>query len=296
MSHLKAEHRPFIDGASMLVRSSSLPREPHRWPGPYTVAMALLVAEDLGKTYTGGDTAVTALSGVTFSLEAGDFVALVGPSGCGKSTLLHLCGAMDRLSTGRLLLEGRDLATLDDDELTRVRRERVGFVFQFFNLLPTLTLADNIALPLLLAGASAREADASARAMADRVGIVERLHHYPAQVSGGEMQRAALARALSHRPALVIADEPTGNLDSENGARVLALLEALNRETGVTILLATHAPEVAAAASRVLRMRDGRLEGDPEGSPRQQVHEETEEPPSRKIHVEATLQGRLGSS
>jgi len=242
--------------------------------------MALLVADNLRKTYTGGEATVTALSGVSFSLQSGDFVAVVGPSGCGKSTLLHLCGAMDRPSAGRLVFEERDLALLDD--LTRLRRERVGFVFQFFNLLPTLTLADNIALPRLLAGVSPKEAEASAAAMAARVGIADRLRHYPAQVSGGEMQRAAIARALAHRPALLIADEPTGNLDSENGARVLALLEELNRETGVTILLATHAPEVTAAASRVLRMRDGKLEGaesgDPEGLP---------------APVEATLQGRL---
>lgn len=217
---------------------------------------------------------VTALAGVSFSIEPGDFVAVAGPSGCGKSTLLHLCGAMDRPSAGRLEFEGRDLAALEDDELTRLRRERIGFVFQFFNLLPTLTLADNIALPRLLAGASPKQAEASAAAMAERVGIGHRLRHYPAQVSGGEMQRAAIARALAHRPALLIADEPTGNLDSENGARVLALLEELNRETGVTILLATHAHEVAAAASRVMRMRDGKLE---------------------KV-VEATLQGRLRSS
>ena len=232
--------------------------------------MALLVADNLGKTYTGGETTVTALSGVSFSLSSGDFVAVVGPSGCGKSTLLHLCGAMDRPSAGRLELEGRDLATLEDDDLTRVRRERIGFVFQFFNLLPTLTLADNIALPRLLAGVPPQQAEASAAAMADRVGIGHRLRHYPAQVSGGEMQRAAIARALAHRPALLIADEPTGNLDSENGARVLALLQELNRETGVTILLATHAQEVTAAASRVIRMRDGRIEGEstPDGPPR----------------------------
>ncbi len=220
----------------------------------------MLHAIDLARTYTGGNAPVHALRGVTFAVAPGEFVALMGPSGCGKSTLLHLCGAMDRASAGRLVMDGRDLAALDDEALTRVRRERVGFVFQFFNLLPTLTLADNIALPALLAGTPPHEAGARARGLADRVGIAHRLTHYPAQVSGGEMQRAAIARALAHQPALLIADEPTGNLDSANGAAVLALLTELNRETGVTVLLATHAPDVAAAAHRILRLRDGRLE------------------------------------
>jgi putative ABC transport system ATP-binding protein len=222
--------------------------------------MVLLEATGLHKTYGGGEAPVTALGGVSLTLETGDFVALMGPSGCGKSTLLHICGAMDRPSSGRVALEGRDLAALDDDELTKVRRDRIGFVFQFFNLLPTLTLGDNIALPCLLGGMAVAEAQARASTLADRVGIAGRLGHYPQQVSGGEMQRAAIARALVHGPALLIADEPTGNLDSENGARVMALLSELNRELGVTILLATHAAEVARAAGRVIRMRDGRLE------------------------------------
>jgi putative ABC transport system ATP-binding protein len=167
---------------------------------------------------------------------------------------------MDRPSAGRITFEGRELSTLGDDELTRLRRDRIGFVFQFFNLLPTLTLGDNIALPCLLGGMRTSEAEARAAEIAERVNISHRLHHYPQQVSGGEMQRAAIARALVHEPALLIADEPTGNLDSDTGARVLALLSELNRELGITILLATHAAEVAAAAGRVQRMRDGRFE------------------------------------
>jgi putative ABC transport system ATP-binding protein len=222
--------------------------------------MTLLAATQLHKSYVSGEARVSALSGVSLTLEPGDFVALMGPSGCGKSTLLHLCGAMDRPSDGSIVFDGRDLSSLSDDELTRVRRERIGFVFQFFNLLPTLTLGDNIALPCLLAGMSDDDADQRARALADRVGIAHRITHYPQQVSGGEMQRAAIARALVHRPALLIADEPTGNLDSDNGRLVLALLGELNRELGVTILLATHAAEVAAAAARVLHMRDGRFD------------------------------------
>jgi putative ABC transport system ATP-binding protein len=222
--------------------------------------MPLLVGHDLEKTYTGGAAPVTALRGVSLTLEPGDFVALMGPSGCGKSTLLHLCGAMDRPTAGRLAIEGRDLTGLDDDALTRLRRDRIGFVFQFFNLLPTLTLGDNIALPCLLAGAAVSDAEGRAKALADRVGIGDRLAHFPQQVSGGEAQRAAIARALVHQPALVVADEPTGNLDSANGATVLALLAELNRDLGITILLATHSEEVARTAHRIVHLRDGRLD------------------------------------
>jgi putative ABC transport system ATP-binding protein len=229
--------------------------------------MALIVADALSKTYTGGAAPVQALRNVSFVAERGDFIALVGPSGCGKSTLLHLCGAMDRPSSGRIHIDGRDLAALDDRQLTHLRREQVGFVFQFFNLLPTLTLADNIGLPCLLAGLPAGEVTARTRALADRVGITHRLSHYPQQVSGGEMQRAAIARALVHRPALLVADEPTGNLDSANGATVIALLAQLNRELGVTILLATHAADVAAAARRTVHMRDGQVVDAPAGLP-----------------------------
>ena len=221
--------------------------------------MPLLTAENLQKTYVTGEARVAALAGVSFSVEPGDFVALMGPSGCGKSTLLHLCGAMDRPTSGTLRLNDRDLSSMGDDELTRVRREQVGFVFQFFNLLPTLTVADNIALPCLLGGVGDQEAEKRARALAERVGIAHRLTHYPQQISGGEMQRAAIARALVHKPALLVADEPTGNLDSENGANVLALLAELNKEMHVTVLLATHAADVAAAASRVMRMKDGKF-------------------------------------
>jgi len=221
--------------------------------------MPVVVANDLQKTYVSGESRVTALGGVSFTVEAGDFVALMGPSGCGKSTLLHLCGAMDRPTSGTLSLRERDLSTMSDDELTRVRREQVGFVFQFFNLLPTLTVSDNIALPCLLAGVKTDEAERRARDLAARVGIAHRLTHYPQQISGGEMQRAAIARALIHRPSLLVADEPTGNLDSENGANVLALISELNRELGITVLMATHAADVAAIAGCTLRMKDGRF-------------------------------------
>ena len=220
----------------------------------------MLVADNLHRTYVVGDARVQAVAGVSLSLDAADFVALVGPSGCGKSTLLHLCGAMDQPTAGTVRLEGVALEDLGDEGLTRIRRDRVGFVFQFFNLLPTLTVLENVALPVLLAGGRSVVAEPAARALLDRVGLGSREHHYPRQLSGGEMQRAAVARALIHRPALLIADEPTGNLDSENGRLVLELLTGLNRDLGVTLLLATHDRDIASAASRVVRMRDGRIE------------------------------------
>ena len=222
--------------------------------------MSVLSVQQVSRHYRTGDSVVAAVSGVSLEIARGELVAVAGPSGCGKSTLLHLCGAMDRPDAGRIHLDGLRLDVLGDDGLTRVRRQRLGFVFQFFNLLPTLSLVENIALPLLLAGADRTGALERARQWADELGLGARLGHRPAQLSGGEMQRAAIARAVVHEPILVIADEPTGNLDSDNGARILETLCRLNRERGLTLLLATHAQEVAAAADRVVHMRDGRIQ------------------------------------
>lgn len=219
----------------------------------------ILSVEKVIKIYNGGETPVEAVRGVSLEMPAGDFVALMGPSGCGKSTLLHLCGAMDRPTSGRVLIDQVDISGLNDDRLTAFRRQRIGFVFQFFNLLPTLTVIENISLPLSLDGKNARTAEHSASNLAERVGLSHRLGHYPQQLSGGEMQRAAIARAVVHKPALLIADEPTGNLDSENGSLVLRLLCELNQELGITILMATHSEETAARAKRIVRMRDGRV-------------------------------------
>ncbi|MCY4026427.1 MAG: ABC transporter ATP-binding protein [Acidobacteria bacterium] len=221
--------------------------------------MSVLQACDLHKRYARGDTEVTAVAGVSLTLERGAFVALVGPSGCGKSTLLHLCGAMDRPTAGEVRLDGRSLADLDDDALTRVRRTRIGFVFQTFNLLPTLTVGENVGLPLLLAGRDPREVTTRVGEWAERVGISHRLDHVPAQLSGGEAQRTAIARAVVHDPVLLLADEPTGNLDSANGRRIVELVHDVNRSSGAAVLLVTHDPTVAAAAALVLEMRDGRL-------------------------------------
>jgi ABC-type lipoprotein export system ATPase subunit len=227
--------------------------------------MNVLVADDVRKTYRGGEAPVEAVRGISLQLQAGDFVAIMGPSGGGKSTLLHLCGAMDRPTAGTLRIEDVSLSELNDDELTKLRRERIGFVFQFFNLLPTLTVLENIALPLQLA--RKKSAEAKATELAARVGLSHRLQHYPQQLSGGEMQRAAMARAVIHAPALLIADEPTGNLDSENGARILQLLSELNRELQLTILLATHSLDTAAAAQKIIHLRDGLIEREERNSP-----------------------------
>jgi putative ABC transport system ATP-binding protein len=224
--------------------------------------LPVLVVDNIEKVYQGGRGGVSALRGVSFQADAGDFIALMGPSGCGKSSLLHLIGGMDRPTRGRVLLDSIALDALDEEALARLRRRKVGFVFQFFNLLPTLTVAENVALPLMLDGAGDREAGERTRALIDRVGLAARATHYPAELSGGEMQRAAVARAIITRPELILADEPTGNLDTENGEAVMQLLAELNRETGVTIILATHSEESAAYTKRTIRMRDGVIERD----------------------------------
>ena len=224
--------------------------------------VVVLEATDIHKSYERGDETIPVLNGLTVSLDAGSFTTLVGPSGCGKSTLLHICGAMDRPTSGAVRLEGESLDTLNDDGLTRVRRERVGFVFQFFNLLPTLTVEQNIALPLLLKGRSVQSVANLSGQWAERVGISHRLNHFPSQLSGGEAQRVAIARAVIHQPALILADEPTGNLDSETGRAILDVLIDVNRDSGAALLLATHDPVVAAAAGEVIRMRDGLITRD----------------------------------
>jgi len=223
------------------------------------MAVVVLEARDIHKSYERGDEQIPVLTGLSVSLEAGSFTTLVGPSGCGKSTLLHICGAMDRPTSGEVRLEDGSLTALNDDALTRVRRERIGFVFQFFNLLPTLTVEQNIGLPLLLMGRSAQAVSDLAGQWAERVGISHRLNHFPSQLSGGEAQRVAIARAVIHQPALLLADEPTGNLDSETGRTILEVLMSVNRDSGTALLLATHDPAVAAAAGEVIQMNDGHI-------------------------------------
>jgi ABC-type lipoprotein export system ATPase subunit len=211
-----------------------------------------------GKQYLSDGATVTALRDVSLSIRAGEFVALTGRSGCGKTTLLNLCGAMDFPTSGRVLVNGVDTRTLDDAGLTRVRRTVVGFVFQFFQLLPSLTAVENIELPLLLAGAGgARDRSIEMLAWVEMDGYASR---YPYQLSGGQMQRIAVARALVHSPKLVLADEPIGNLDTATGETVLRLLERAARERGASVAMATHSVESAARCDTVVRMRDGAVE------------------------------------
>jgi putative ABC transport system ATP-binding protein len=213
----------------------------------------------VSKVYRRGSEEIQALKGVNLRIGAGEFVAVTGKSGCGKSTLLHLIGGLEPPSAGRILLAGRDLAQMSEPELTRFRRGQVGVVFQSFNLLPLLTLLENVALPRVLKGDPFEAARGEAVRWLGEVGLQDRLHHQPHQVSGGEMQRAAIARALVNSPAVVLADEPTGNLDSVTATQILELLSRLQREFQKTVVLVSHAPEAGNYASRVLKMQDGRL-------------------------------------
>jgi putative ABC transport system ATP-binding protein len=220
-----------------------------------TGAETVVALESAGRVYRRGDEDVHALRGVTFELRAGEAVALVGASGSGKSTLLNLVSAVDRPTSGRVVVCGVDVAAAGEAELVELRRRRIGLVFQAFHLVPHLTVEENIALPLALAGGRdpGRVVD-----LVERVGLGRRRHHFPSELSGGEQQRTAVARALVHRPAVVVADEPTGNLDSTTGATVMELLAELRRSEGAALLLATHDERVAAASDRVVHLRDGR--------------------------------------
>lgn len=214
---------------------------------------------DVTKTYRQGRRDVPAVRGVSLRVEPGELVVLLGPSGSGKSTLLHLMAGLDPPTSGKVLFEDEDLATLDDDRLTILRRTRIGLVFQFFNLLPTLRLDENVALPLLLHGTPRAAALARARDGLGRVGLAARADHYPEEVSGGEQQRAAIARALAVEPRLLLADEPTGNLDSASGADVLAALRDLARDGDRAVVMVTHDDRAAAVGTRRVHLRDGRL-------------------------------------
>ncbi len=220
----------------------------------------VLATQDVRKTYGAGETQVEALRGIDLSVAQGEMVAIMGPSGSGKSTLLCILGAIESPTTGKVLLEDRDLAGLGDDERTLMRRRRIGFVFQAFNLLPTLTALENVALPLELDGVPGKTARERAHAALQLVGMSHRESHLPRMLSGGEQQRVAIARALVIEPALVLADEPTGNLDSAAGDRVIAMLRELVDERGQTVVLVTHDDDVAATADRIIRLRDGKID------------------------------------
>ncbi|MFN9117640.1 MAG: ABC transporter ATP-binding protein [Gemmatimonas sp.] len=218
----------------------------------------MLVARGLTKEYQSGDHRLTVLRDVTFDVPDGAFVSIVGPSGSGKTTLLGLLAGLDTPSQGTVSLDGVDFGRLDEDRRARLRGEKVGFVFQSFQLIPPLTALENVQVPLELSGAvSVREAAARARDLLTRVGLGDRTHHFPQQLSGGEQQRVALARAFVNEPKILFADEPTGNLDGATGERIVELLQALNRERGCTIVLVTHDVNLAARTQRTIRLRDG---------------------------------------
>jgi putative ABC transport system ATP-binding protein len=215
---------------------------------------------DVRKVYRQGNNEIIALDGVSLDIAKGEFAVIMGPSGSGKSTLLHLIGGLDRPSSGELLVDQRLVGQMADDQVTLFRRTRIGFIFQFFNLLPTLTALENVALPFVLDGRSREEAEQRAKMLLDKVGLENRKDHLPEEMSGGEIQRIAVARALAFDPPILLADEPTGNLDSKTGESILSLLRQINREAGCTIVMVTHSQEAAGYGGRTIFFRDGKVE------------------------------------
>jgi putative ABC transport system ATP-binding protein len=223
--------------------------------------VALIETVDLSKMYRMGDEQIYALRGVTLAIERGDYVAIMGPSGSGKSTLMNLIGCLDTPTSGSYLLNGKQVGQMNDNELARIRNEEIGFVFQTFNLLPRATALRNVELPLVYAGVPSAEREKRARAALEGVELGQRLNHRPNELSGGQRQRVAIARALVNSPSILLADEPTGNLDSQTGREIMALFERLH-SAGNTIILVTHEPDIAACAHRSIFLRDGRVESD----------------------------------
>jgi len=223
--------------------------------------MPLIETQDLWKTYVMGEEEVHALRGVSIQIERGEYVAIMGPSGSGKSTLMNLIGCLDTPSKGSYLLNDKEVASMNDDELARIRNQEIGFVFQTFNLLPRATALHNVELPLIYAGVPAKERQEKAKQALEKVELMDRATHRPNELSGGQRQRVAIARALVNDPAILLADEPTGNLDSKTGTEIMGVFERLHAG-GNTIVLVTHEPDIAAYASRILVFRDGRLRSD----------------------------------
>jgi putative ABC transport system ATP-binding protein len=232
---------------------------------------SIVTATDVRRRYGEGDAAVDALAGVTTSFERGRYSAIMGPSGSGKSTLMHILAGLDRPTSGTVVLDGVDITALDDGDLTRLRRDKLGFIFQFFNLIPVLTAEENIVLPLSIAGKRADEE--WLRRLVDTVGLADRLTHRPAELSGGQQQRVAVARALISQPAVVFADEPTGNLDSKSSEEVLGLLRRSVDDLGQSVVMVTHDPEAASYADRLVVLRDGLIVHDAQAGSAEQVIE-----------------------
>ncbi|MBN8605943.1 MAG: ABC transporter ATP-binding protein [Caulobacterales bacterium] len=234
---------------------------------------SLIQARDLTKLYRMGDETVHALAGVNFDIARGEYCAIVGPSGSGKSTLMNIIGGLDTPTSGRIVIAGNDIGAMADDDLAVFRNQTIGFVFQSFNLLPRMTALENVELPMIYGGIAPKERRERAAALLERVGLGARMTHRPTQLSGGQQQRVAIARALAGNPALILADEPTGALDTNTGKEILALFGRLNRE-GATVVLVTHDHEVAAATKRTIEMRDGHIVSDRinGGTPRHDAH------------------------
>jgi len=219
----------------------------------------MIHAEHITKTYRVGESTIHALRGVDLHVNAGEFIAIVGASGSGKSTLLHIIGGLDRPSSGRVCIAGMELTSMSGDQLAELRSRKIGFVFQLHNLIPSLTALENVELPMIFAGVPAGERHRRARALLEEVGLGDRLEHTPLQLSGGQQQRVAIARALANNPQVLLADEPTGELDSDTGMQVINTFMQLREKHEVTVLLVTHDPEVAKMADRIMKMRDGRI-------------------------------------
>lgn len=221
----------------------------------------IVLLDEVFRTYHLGGADVHALAGISLQFDAGEYVSIMGPSGCGKSTMLNLLGCLDRPTTGRYLLGGRDITHMDDDELSEFRGRQLGFIFQSYNLIQQLSVLENIEVPLFYRGVPPTESRERAIALAEKVGLGGRLHHRPMELSGGQQQRVGIARSLANEPILILADEPTGNLDSRSGSEILALFDELNAQ-GRTIILVTHDPEICNRSHRTVRLRDGRVEED----------------------------------
>ncbi|HEY4675205.1 MAG TPA: ABC transporter ATP-binding protein [Candidatus Bathyarchaeia archaeon] len=219
----------------------------------------VIQVENLVKTYELGKVSIPALRGINFDVARGEFLAVMGPSGSGKTTLLNLVGAIDKPTSGRIFIDGRDITTLNEGELTKLRRHKIGFIFQFYNLIPSLTALENVELPMLTAGVSRKDAAKRAYELLGTVGLAERVGHLPDELSGGEQQRIAIARALANKPSVILADEPTGDLDTKTGMEVVQILYDISKKENTTVVVVTHDPMVTEGADGILQMRDGQI-------------------------------------